>query len=84
VSALTGLFANPWLWASVAAAAALQLAVIYLPVMQRAFGTVALDAGDWLLCTGVAASVVAARELEKLWRRGASHGSNAPDRVTIA
>jgi Ca2+-transporting ATPase len=83
-SALCGLFANAWLWAAVAVAAALQLAVIYLPVMQRAFGTVALGAGDWLLCTGIAASVVAARELEKLWRRSAMRGSNAPRRVTIA
>jgi Ca2+-transporting ATPase len=83
-SALSGLFANAWLWAAVAAAAALQLAVIYLPVMQRAFGTVALGAGDWLLCTGIGASVVAARELEKLWRRSATRGSNAPGRVTIA
>jgi len=83
-SALSGLFANAWLWAAVAAAAALQLAVIYLPVMQRAFGTVALGAGDWLLCTGIGASVVVARELEKLWRRSATHGSNAPGRVTIA
>jgi Ca2+-transporting ATPase len=73
-SALRGLFANAWLWVAVAAAAASQLAVIYLPVMQRAFGTVALDAADWLLCTGIAASVVVARELEKLWRRSASSG----------
>ena len=68
-SAASGLFANGWLWLAVAAAAALQLAVIYLPALQRAFGTVALDAGDWLLCAGIAASVVVARELEKLWRR---------------
>ena len=83
-SALRGLFSNAWLWASVAGAGALQLAVIYLPPMQRAFGTVALDARDWLLCLGLAASVVVARELEKLVRRSASRGSNAPGRVTIA
>jgi Ca2+-transporting ATPase len=69
-SALRGR-ANAWLWLAVAAALALQLAVIYLPTLQRAFGTVALDARDWLLCTGIAASVVLARELEKLWRRRA-------------
>jgi Ca2+-transporting ATPase len=68
-SALRDLFANAWLWLAVAAAALLQLAVIYLPAMQGAFGTVALDAGDWLLCAAIASSVVAARELEKLWRR---------------
>jgi Ca2+-transporting ATPase len=70
-SALRGLFANGWLWVAVAAAALLQLAVIYLPGMQRAFGTVALGAGDWLLCAGIAASVIVARELEKLLRRRA-------------
>ncbi|HEX9183513.1 MAG TPA: cation-translocating P-type ATPase C-terminal domain-containing protein, partial [Burkholderiales bacterium] len=70
-SAARGLFANTWLWLAVAAAAALQLAVIYLPALQRAFGTVPLGAGDWLMCGGIAASVVAARELEKLWRRRA-------------
>jgi Ca2+-transporting ATPase len=68
-SAVRGLFANAWLWLAVATALALQLAVIYLPAMQRAFGTVALDAGDWLLCAGIAASVIVARELEKAWRR---------------
>jgi Ca2+-transporting ATPase len=68
-SALRDLFANAWLWLAVAAAALLQLAVIYLPGMQRAFGTVALDAGDWLLCAAIASSVIVARELEKLWRR---------------
>jgi Ca2+-transporting ATPase len=68
-SAARGLFANGWLWLAVAAGALLQLAVIYLPGLQRAFGTVALDAGDWLLCAGLASSVVAARELEKAWRR---------------
>jgi Ca2+-transporting ATPase len=71
-SALAGLFANAWLWLAVAAATLLQLAVIYLPGMQRAFGTVALGAGDWLLCAGIAASVVVARELEKLLRRRAA------------
>jgi Ca2+-transporting ATPase len=68
-SAWHGLFANAWLWLAVAAAAALQLAVIYLPALQRAFGTVALDARDWLLCAGIASSVIVARELEKAWRR---------------
>jgi Ca2+-transporting ATPase len=68
-SAARGLLANVWLWLAVAAATLLQLAVIYLPGMQRAFGTVALDARDWLLCAGLAATVVVARELEKAWRR---------------
>ncbi len=66
-----GLFRNAWLWLAVAAGLALQAAVIYLPSLQRAFGTVALDAGDWLLCAGVASTVVIARECGKAWWRSA-------------
>jgi len=68
-SVLRGLFRNAWLWLAVAAGLALQAAVIYLPALQRAFGTVALDAGDWLLCAGVAFTVVIAREAGKAWWR---------------
>ena len=64
-----GLFRNGWLWLAVAAGIALQAAVIYLPALQRAFGTVALGAGDWLLCAAVASTVVFAREGGKAWWR---------------
>jgi len=60
-----GLFSNHWLWASIAFAVALQAAVIYLPVLQRAFGTTALGAGDWALTVAVASTIVIARELLK-------------------
>jgi Ca2+-transporting ATPase len=68
-SASRGLFRNGWLWLAVAAGLALQAAVIYLPSLQRAFGTVALGAGDWLICAGVASTVVFAREAGKAWWR---------------
>jgi Ca2+-transporting ATPase len=65
-----GLFRNRWLWLSVAAAVLLQLVVLYVPAMQKAFGTVALSAGDWLVAVAVASTVVYARELLKWhWRR---------------
>jgi Ca2+-transporting ATPase len=68
-SALRGLFDNAWLWYSVLFALALQAAVIYLPALQKGFGTVPLSAGDWIDCTIVASSVVVARELLKgYWR----------------
>jgi P-type Ca2+ transporter type 2C len=72
-----GLFRNGWLWLAIAAGLALQAAVIYLPGLQRAFGTVALGAADWLICAGVASTVVFAREAGKAWwrrvdRRGAA------------
>jgi len=68
-SAWRELFRNAWLWLAVAAALALQAAVIYAPALQRAFGTVALDTRDWLLCAAVASTVVFAREAGKAWWR---------------
>lgn len=61
---------NRWLWASILLALALQVAVVYVPVLQQAFSTVSLDAKDWLICTLVASSVLWLGELAKLIRRG--------------
>jgi hypothetical protein len=72
-----GLFRNAWLWLAAAAALAAQAAVIHLPALQRAFGTVALDAGDWLLCAGVGFTLVIARETCKAWWRNADRRSAA-------
>jgi P-type Ca2+ transporter type 2C len=69
-SAFQGLFTNPWLWAAIALSTLLQVAVIYLPFLQEAFGTVALSPGDWLLAIAVASSVLWLRELLKLVMRG--------------
>jgi Ca2+-transporting ATPase len=68
-SAFAGLFSNGWLWGAVALSAALQAAVIYVPILQEAFSTVALRGEDWLLCVGVASSVLWLRELSKLAAR---------------
>jgi Ca2+-transporting ATPase len=70
-SALHGLFSNAWLWLSVAICVAAQFAVLYVPALQRGFGTVPLDAVDWLVCTTVAATVVVARESLKAVFRAA-------------
>ena len=64
-SAFVGLFTNGWLWLALALSLALQVAVVYLPFLQQAFGTVALTAGDWLRCVAVASSVLWLRELSK-------------------
>ena len=68
-SARHALFRNGWLWLAVTGSLALQAAVIYGPALQRAFGTVALGATDWLLCAAVASTVVLAREGVKAWWR---------------
>ena len=44
------------------------MAVVYLPFLNDAFDTTPLDAGDWLLCVGLASIVLWADELRKLAR----------------
>jgi Ca2+-transporting ATPase len=45
--------------------------VIYMPSLQKAFSTVSLSLGDWLLCIAVSSSVLWLRELYKLVTRTA-------------
>ena len=68
-SAFVHLFTNPWLWAAIGGSIALQALVVYVPFLQRAFGTVGLSAGDWLFCLAVASSVLWLREASKLIAR---------------
>jgi Ca2+-transporting ATPase len=72
-SAFVRLFTNRWLWAAIGGSVALQVLVVYAPFLQRAFGTVALSAGDWLFCVAVASSVLWLREGNKLLTRLRQH-----------
>jgi Ca2+-transporting ATPase len=65
-SAFVRLFTNRWLWLAMIGSIALQVVVVYVPVLQRAFGTIGLGARDWLFCAGVASSVLWLREATKL------------------
>jgi Ca2+-transporting ATPase len=71
-SAFAGLFTNGWLWAAIGGSIALQVAVVYVPFLQRSFGTVALSGTDWLVCVAVASSVLWLRDASKVWERVAS------------
>jgi P-type Ca2+ transporter type 2C len=71
VTTLRGLFRNSWVWLAVAVGLALQLTVVYVPTLQQAFGTVPLDAADWLVCAAVASTIAFAREAGKAWWRAA-------------
>ncbi|MGB3867674.1 MAG: cation-translocating P-type ATPase [Xanthobacteraceae bacterium] len=68
-SAFVGLFGNRWLWAAIVLSLMLHGVVVYTPVLQQAFSTVDLSAGDWLLCTAVASSVLWLSELRKAIER---------------
>ncbi|MDO5076459.1 cation-translocating P-type ATPase [Corynebacterium sp.] len=68
-SAFHQLFDNHWLWASIAVAAALQVAVVNVPLLQTAFGTTALSGEQWCVALAMASTVLWAEELVKLVRR---------------
>ncbi|MBX3638498.1 MAG: cation transporting ATPase C-terminal domain-containing protein, partial [Rubrivivax sp.] len=73
-SAFGHLFANRWLWGAVALSAAMQVAVVHLPALNLAFGTVPLSAPQWAVCVAMASGVLWFGELRKLlfrrWQRG--------------
>ncbi len=55
-----------WLWGAVALSAALQVAVVHLPFLNLAFGTVPLTLGQWGVCLGMASGVLWFGELRKV------------------
>ena len=64
-----GLGSNRPLAAAVAMSVLLQLATVYVPVLQPVFHTQALSAGELTLCVALASVVFLAVEVEKAWRR---------------
>ena len=68
-SAFRAAFSNRWLWAAVALSVALQAAVVHLPFLNLAFGTVPLSASQWGVCVAMASGVLWFSEARKLLRR---------------
>lgn len=68
-SALHNPFINPDLWPAAASSLLLQVAIVYVPLLQDAFDTAPLDATDWLLSAGLASVVLWSEERRKLARR---------------
>ncbi len=73
-SAWRGVFANRWLWAMVGLSALLQVAVVHIGFLNRAFGTAPLSPSQWLTCVAMASGVLWASELRKwavrAWGKG--------------
>jgi Ca2+-transporting ATPase len=68
-SAFAHLFTNRLLWSALVLSVVLQIIVLYVPAMQRAFGTVGLSAVDWVRCVAAASTVFWAREVNKVVTR---------------
>ena len=66
-------FANRWVFGAVALTVALQLAAVYVPLLQRALKTVPPTGGDWLVILGCAAAPLlvgqVVRRVTALWNR---------------
>lgn len=58
-------FTNRTIWFSLGAVVLLQVLVVQLGFFEDLFDTVPLDADQWLLCLGVAATIVVVSELSK-------------------
>ncbi len=60
-------FSNKWLNMAILWEFGLLLALIYVPLLQQLFGTLPLDAFDWLVIVGAAFSIVPVLEGVKWW-----------------
>jgi Ca2+-transporting ATPase len=68
-SAFIGFFDNKWLLVAIAFSLGTHILVIYLPPLQTAFHTVPLSIRDWTVATAVAASLLIAMEIAKIFLR---------------
>jgi len=65
-SAFPTMFSNRLLWAAIAVSLLLQVAVVHVPLLNRAFETAPLTPGQWALCALLGSVVLWAEEVRKL------------------
>jgi len=68
-----GLFSNRFVWVGIATQLLLLVSIIYVPFLQRAFGTSAFPPGHWLFLLAWTPVLLVADELRKAllrWREG--------------
>jgi Ca2+-transporting ATPase len=61
-----GIFANKWLWLAILWECVILIFLLYVPVLQRAFRTFPLGAGDWLIVISSASTIFIVAEVYKL------------------
>lgn len=65
VSIVKHLTANPLLWGAVALSGLLQVAVVHLPILNKAFSTAPLSLRQWAFCIAMSAAVPLVIEARK-------------------
>ena len=65
----TSLRTNKWIIAGIVAQLSILAFLVYVPLMQHVFGTVALGLTDWLFLISLALIVVFAEEIRKFFSR---------------
>ncbi len=65
VSVVKNLTSNPWLWGAVTLSALLQVAVVHVPLLNRAFSTAPLSLSQWAMCVAFSAAVPLVIEIRK-------------------
>jgi magnesium-transporting ATPase (P-type) len=68
-SAFHHMFTNRLLWAAIGLSLALQVAVVHLGFLNRAFDTTPLTGADWVICVALGSAVLWADEARKLVTR---------------
>lgn len=77
-------FRNRALWTSLVAVIVLQIAAVHLRFFNDLLGTTPLAVRGWLLCAGVASSVLVVEELRKLLVRGRTRrGGDAREQAAV-
>ncbi|MCD6133215.1 MAG: cation transporting ATPase C-terminal domain-containing protein, partial [Deltaproteobacteria bacterium] len=61
-----GLFSNPWFIVAWLLSIGLQIAVVYVPFMQKMFHTIALSLNDWLFMIVISLPIFVIPEIIKL------------------
>ena len=65
----TSLRSNKWIWLGIAAQISILSAIVYVPLLQNAFGTAPLGLNDWLFLTMLAVIIIFAEEIRKFFAR---------------
>ncbi|MCX6821554.1 MAG: cation-transporting P-type ATPase, partial [Candidatus Aenigmarchaeota archaeon] len=65
----TSLTNNKWIWFGIIAQISLIVSMVYIPLLQKYFGTTALNLSDWIILAFIACTVIFAEEIRKWFAR---------------